>query len=60
MKHHGPTVLLLLLAIGSYALGIGKASVLFLVVGCILEVMFWVRLLRRKRKLGRDMNSREG
>jgi len=40
MKHYGTTVLLLLLAIGSYALGIGKASVLFLVVGCISEAMF--------------------
>lgn len=49
MKYQLITVLILLTALGFYALGSGEAGSLFLIAGVLHEACFWVRLRRRFR-----------
>ncbi len=47
MKRHLLTVLVLVLALGFYAFGSATGAGSALVVGCILEIWFWVRTSRK-------------
>jgi hypothetical protein len=46
MKRHLLTLLILILALGFYAIGSETSAVGALVIGGILEIWFWVRTLR--------------
>jgi membrane protein implicated in regulation of membrane protease activity len=46
MKRHFITFGLLALAIGAYLLGVAKASLVLIAIGCMIEVTFWIRLFR--------------
>jgi len=52
MKYHLISVLILLAALGFYALGSGGAGSIFLIAGVLHEAWFWVRLRRRLRAGG--------
>jgi len=49
MKYHLLTAALLMLALTLYAVGATAGSTFVLLLGATLEVVFWVRLLRRPR-----------
>lgn len=42
------TVLLLAAAIGSYWLGMKQSMLVFIILGCSLELWFWYRLIGRR------------
>lgn len=46
MKYHIFTILFLLLAAGSYAIGAVTGVAVFIALGFISESIFWVRLFR--------------
>jgi hypothetical protein len=48
MKRHFITFGLLALAIGAYLLGVAKASLVLIAIGCMIEVTFWIRLFRSR------------
>ncbi|MBK6592058.1 MAG: hypothetical protein IPG23_04565 [Burkholderiales bacterium] len=47
MNRHTLTALILVLAIGFYALGMETGAASAIAVGCALELWFWARALRR-------------
>ncbi|WP_323846326.1 hypothetical protein [Microbulbifer magnicolonia] len=47
MKKHLITILCLLAALACYIFGVPAGGALFVVLGIVLEGIFWVRLLRR-------------
>ena len=47
MKYHLLTTALLVVALALYAVGATAGSSLVLLIGALVEVVFWVRLLRR-------------
>ena len=49
MKYHLLTAALLMLALALYAIGATAGSTFVLLLGGTLELVFWVRLLRRPR-----------
>jgi hypothetical protein len=49
MKYHLLTSALLILALALYAVGATAGSSFVLLLGATLEVLFWVRVLRRPR-----------
>jgi len=44
MKRHFITFGLLALAIGAYLLGVAKASLVLVAIGCMIEATLWIRL----------------
>jgi hypothetical protein len=44
MKRHYITFGLLALAIGAYLLGVAKASLVLVAIGCMIEATLWIRL----------------
>ena len=44
MKRHFITLGLLALAIGAYLLGVAKASLVLVAIGCMIEATLWIRL----------------
>jgi len=49
MKYHLLTTALLILALALYAVGATAGSSFVFLVGAAVEVLFWVRVLRRPR-----------
>lgn len=50
MSYHWVTAAIILAALGCYALGFALGGTVLLVVGGVLELWFWVRLLRGPRR----------
>jgi hypothetical protein len=50
MKRHVITMLFLILAIASYALGAAGPGTAFLVIGAIAEGAFWFRIFGKGRR----------
>ena len=50
MKRHFVTFLFLLLAIGFYALGAAGPGTIFLILGALAELTFWLRLIGGRKK----------
>ncbi len=48
MKRWGLTILCLVAALGCYGLGIPAGSAIFLLLGVIFEIVFWVRLYKHQ------------
>ena len=53
MNPHLVSALILLLALGLYALGVSQAAGLFLVFGFVLEIWFWVRVSAKPNHHGK-------
>ena len=52
MKHVVLLVALLIGAVASYAVGFNAGIVLFIVLGVLLELTFWILALRGRRRAG--------
>ena len=48
MKDHLVTYLFLLAAFALYFLGMAMPAAIFMLLGALAEMVFWVRLLRKK------------
>ena len=53
MSRYLITALILLLALGLYAAGITKAAGIFLVLGFVFEMWFWVRVVAEPKQTGK-------
>ncbi len=53
MNRHVISALILLFAAGLYTAGITQAAGIFLVLGFVFEMWFWVRLIAEPRKTGK-------
>ena len=53
MNRHWVSALILLLALGLYAAGITKAAGIFLVLGFVFEMWFWVRVVAEPKQTGK-------
>jgi uncharacterized membrane protein YadS len=47
IKRHGISIALVLIAAFCYAIGYRKGSILAIILGVVIEIFFWSRLLRR-------------
>jgi hypothetical protein len=52
MKHHLLTAAILLLALVLYGVGMTRGSLAVFSVGMVLELWFWMRVVRRGRDAG--------
>ena len=53
MNRHVISALILLFALGLYAAGITKAAGIFLVLGFVFEMWFWVRVVAEPKQTGK-------
>lgn len=58
MHRHLITAAILLLAIALYSFGMSGGSALLFAAGAVLELWFWVRVLRRSRSVGTASTER--
>jgi hypothetical protein len=56
MKHHLLTMLILLAAIALYAIGMGGGGSALLAAGAVLDLWFWVRAMRGRRRAAPAMS----
>ena len=60
MKYHVLTVAVLLASLALYAVGMQAGGLLLMLLGAVLELWFWVRVLRARRHARPAVSSFKG